>query len=72
MEKELTISIPVVPGEDGLTIACKRGELFRNDSVLEPLYKQGYRVHNYAILNDKSELDEQSQPHTLVRVFLKK
>jgi hypothetical protein len=70
MEKQLTISIPNVAGEDGLTIACKRGELFRKDHKLEELYRQGYRVHNYSIVDDKKS--NSSALGTLVKVFLKK
>ena len=65
------ITIPNVSGEDGLTLACKRGELFRNDSELEKFYKQGYRVHNYSVVKtDKSS--SSTQPYTLVKVMLKK
>ena len=34
MEKQLIVSIPNVSGEDGLTVACRSGKLFRNDSQL--------------------------------------
>jgi hypothetical protein len=71
MEKQLTISIPNVSGEDGLTVACKRGELFRKDEQLEELYKQGYRVHNYSIV-DEEKKSSSSALRTLVRVFLRK
>jgi cell fate regulator YaaT (PSP1 superfamily) len=70
MEKQLTIKIANVSGEDGLTIACKRGELFRNDDKLEHLYKQGYRVHNYSIIEGKTA--NAANADTLVKVFLKK
>ncbi|HWJ27995.1 MAG TPA: hypothetical protein VNS32_15725 [Flavisolibacter sp.] len=71
MEKQLMISIPNVAGEDGLTIACKRGELFRKDEKLTELYKQGYRVHNYSIVNEEKK-SPASKLYTLVKVFLKK
>jgi hypothetical protein len=70
MDKQLTISIQNAAGEDGLTIACKRGELFRNDSELERLYSQGYRVHDYSIVEEKQ--NERKGLYTLVKVFLKK
>jgi len=71
MEKQLMISVPNVAGEDGLTIACKRGDLFRKDEQLEELYKQGYRVHNYSIVKDEKK-SASSKLYTLVKVFLKK
>ena len=70
MEKQLTIAIRNAAGEDGLTLACKRGELFRNDSQLEKLYSQGYRVHDYSIVDEKRA--DATEPQTVVRVFLKK
>jgi len=70
MEKQLTVSVPYYPGEDGLTLACKEGKLFRNDEKLEDLYKQGFRIYDYAIVNDnKSNSDK---PQTFVKVILKK
>lgn len=71
MEKQLMISVPNVAGEDGLTIACKRGDLFRKDEQLEELYKQGYRVHNYSIVKEEKK-STSSKLFTLVKVFLKK
>jgi hypothetical protein len=71
MEKQLTITIPNAIGEDGLTLACKRGELFRNDSELEKFYRQGYRVHNYAVIREEGT-SHSTSPHTLVKVILKK
>lgn len=70
MEKQLTIAVRNAAGEDGLTQACKRGELFRNDSQLEKLYSQGYRVHDYSIVDEK--IADAPEHQTLVKVFLKK
>lgn len=70
MEKQLTIAVRNAAGEDGLTQACKRGELFRNDSQLEKLYSQGYRVHDYSIVDEKRADTPGTQ--TFVKVFLKK
>lgn len=71
MEKQLTITIPNAGGEEGLTIACREGKLFRNDSQLEDLYKDGFRIYNYSIVKE-SESKTSSKPHTLVKVYLKK
>ena len=68
MEKQLTVAIPNVAGEEGLTVACREGRLFRNDARLEDLYKDGFRIYNYSVIKEK-------KPHplqTLVKVFLKK
>lgn len=70
MEKQLTIAVRNAAGEDGLTQACKRGELFRNDSQLEKLYSQGYRVHDYSIVDEKRA--DTAGTQTFVKVFLKK
>jgi hypothetical protein len=71
MEKQLMVRVPNVSGEDGLSIACREGKLFRNDSQLEDLYKDGFRIYNYTIEQEpKQQRPERSQ--TLVRVFLKK
>ena len=68
MEKQLTVAVPNVSGEDGLTVACREGRLFRNDAQLEDLYKEGFRIYNYSVLKEKK-----SNPlQTLVKVFLKK
>jgi len=69
MEKQLTIVVPNAPGEEGLTRACKRGELFRNNADIERYYKQGYCIHSYAIVNDKAA--ETTDASTL-KVFFKK
>lgn len=69
MEKQLMISIPNASGEEGLTVACRRGELFRNDAELEKFYRQGYRVHNYTV---QETTTHSGQPETLVKVVLKK
>jgi len=71
MEKQLTVAIPNVRGEEGLTVACREGKLFRNDAQLEDLYKDGFRIYNYTVLPE--EKTQRTSPlQTLVRVFLKK
>ena len=69
MEKQLTVSVPNVSGEDGLTIACREGRLFRNDARLEDLYKEGFRIYNYSVVKEKKAVNTLQ---TLVKVFLKK
>ena len=69
MEKQLTIAIPNVSGEDGLTVACREGRLFRNDAQLENLYKEGFRIYNYDVVKEKKT---RNPLQTLVKVFLKK
>ena len=71
MEKQLMISIPNASGEEGLTMACRRGELFRNDAELEKYYRQGYRVHNYSVV-PAERTTHSSEPQTIVKVVLKK
>jgi hypothetical protein len=71
MDKQLMISIPSNDGEEGLTSACRRGELFRNDEQLERHFRQGYRVHDYAIVEEKKASNTMN-PLTLVKVFLRK
>ena len=71
MEKQLMISIPNASGEEGLTLACRRGELFRNDAELEKYYRQGYRVHNYSVVHPERTTNS-SEPQTIVKVVLKK
>jgi hypothetical protein len=70
MEKQLIISVPNASGEDGLTIACKSGNLFRNDEKLENLYRDGFRIYDYAIQEVKEK--RPSLKETLVKVFLRK
>jgi hypothetical protein len=72
MEKQLMVSIPNVAGsgEDGLSIACREGKLFRNDAELEVLYKDGFRIYNYSIVSEPAS--KQNKLRTLVKVFLKK
>ncbi|HEX2534100.1 MAG TPA: hypothetical protein VHK69_10215 [Chitinophagaceae bacterium] len=70
MEKQLTITIPNASGEEGLTQACKRGELFRHDEQLDPYYRQGYRIHDYALVNDQRS--SASSQEAVVRVYLRK
>jgi hypothetical protein len=72
MEKQLIISVPEAAGEDGLTIACKKGELFRNDARLENLYKQGYRVYNYSVEGVEENPSPDIKHSTVVKVMLKK
>ena len=69
MEKQLTVAVPNVSGEDGLTIACREGRLFRNDARLEDLYKDGFRIYNYSVVKEKKAVNT---IQTLVKVFLKK
>jgi hypothetical protein len=69
MEKQLTVAVPNASGEEGLTIACREGRLFRNDARLEDLYKDGFRIYNYSVIKEKKP---QHPMQTLVKVFLKK
>ena len=69
MEKQLTVAVPNVSGEEGLTIACREGRLFRNDAQLEDLYKDGFRIYNYSVIKEKKAVNALQ---TLVKVFLKK
>jgi hypothetical protein len=71
MEKQLIVSIPNVSGEEGLTVACKAGNLFRNDEKLEDLYKEGFRIYDYEVEEVKDK-KPRGLRETLVRVFLKK
>lgn len=70
MEKELTISVPNAFGEEGLTQACRRGDLFRNDSQIEKYYSQGYVIYGYSILD--SHASTSTHPETKVKVILQK
>ena len=70
MEKQLIVSVPNANGEDGLTIACKSGNLFRNDEKLESLYRDGFRIYDYSIQEVKEK--RPSLKETLVKVFLRK
>ena len=63
------ISVAGMPGEEGLAIACREGKLFRNDPKLEDLYKDGFRIYNYAVVEKP---DEDQQHETTVKVFLEK
>jgi hypothetical protein len=69
MEKQLTVTVPDVSGEEGLSQACREGRLFRNDPNLEDLYKDGFRIYNY-LIEEKQKQVPDSQ--TRVKVFLKK
>jgi hypothetical protein len=71
MEKQLIVSVLNVSGEDGLTIACKSGNLFRNDEKLEDLYREGFRIYDYEV-EEVKEKKPKGLKETLVRVFLKK
>jgi hypothetical protein len=71
MEKQLIVSVPNVSGEEGLTIACKSGELFRNDARLENLYRDGFRIYDYEVEGVK-EKKPKGLKETLVKVFLRK
>ena len=70
MEKQLIVSIPNVSGEDGLTLACRSGKLFRNDSRLDDLYRDGFRIYDYSVEEVKEK--KPSFKETLVKVFLRK
>ena len=70
MEKQVTVAIPNVSGEEGLTVACREGKLFRDDAKLDDLYKDGFRIYNYSIVEEPKK--KSSRLETLVRVFLKK
>jgi hypothetical protein len=69
MVKQLIVSVPDVTGEEGLTVACKTGKLFRNDEKLEDLYKDGFRIYDYSIVKDKKP---KTFKQTLVKVLLRK
>lgn len=71
MEKQITVTVPYSTGEDGLTIACREGNLFRNDARLEDLYKDGFRIYNYSVLKGPAQ-NHSGKPSTRVKVFLKK
>ncbi len=70
MEKQLTILVPNASGEEGLTQACRRGELFRNNSQIEKYYSQGYVIYGYSIL--EANISTTTLPQTTVKVFLQK
>ena len=70
MEKQLIVSIPNFSGEDGLTLACRSGKLFRNDSQLDDLYRDGFRIYDYSVEEVKEK--KPSFRETLVKVFLRK
>jgi hypothetical protein len=70
MEKQLIVSVPNVSGEDGLTVACRSGKLFRNDSQLDDLYRDGFRIYDYSVEEVKEK--KPSFKETLVKVFLRK
>jgi len=70
MEKQLIVSIPNVSGEDGLTVACRSGKLFRNDSQLDELYRDGFRIYDYSVEEVKEK--KPTFKETLVKVFLRK
>jgi hypothetical protein len=69
MEKQVTIMVPNAAGEEGLTRACKRGDLFRNNEKIERYYRQGYAIHHYDIVDVKR--DEQGE-RTEVKVTLER
>jgi hypothetical protein len=71
MEKQLTVIVPNASGEEGLTLACKRGELFRYNAEINDHYRQGYRIHDYSIL-DVHNTNTTAHPETVVRVILRK
>ena len=70
MEKQITIVVPNASGEEGLTQACKRGDLFRNDSSIENHYRDGYHIYDYKVVDvDRNAAPE---PKTIVQVIMKK
>lgn len=71
MEKQVTIIVPNASGEEGLTQACKRGELFRNNTEIEKYIRQGYIIHHYSIVGGEAE-NSSTDPSTRVKVFLEK
>lgn len=71
MEKQLIVSVPNVSGEEGLTIACKSGNLFRNNERLEDLYRDGFRIYDYEV-EEVKDRKPKGLKETLVKVFLRK
>lgn len=71
MEKQLTVIVPNASGEEGLTQVCKRGELFRNNQTINEHFSQGYRIHDYSVL-DVQRSHSSSSPETVVRVIMRK
>jgi hypothetical protein len=71
MQKQVTVIVPNARGEEGLTQACKRGELFRNDSEIEKYYSKGYSIQKYAIV-DVDGGTNATNPRTIVKVFLER
>ena len=71
MQKQLTVIVPNARGEEGLTQACKRGELFRNEPEIEKYYSQGYSIQNYSIVDVDGETND-TNPRTVVKVFLER
>lgn len=70
MEKQITIVVPNASGEEGLTQACKRGDLFRNDMAIENHYREGYHIHDYTVLD--VDRNATPAPRTVVQVIMKK
>lgn len=71
MEKQLTVIVPNASGEEGLTQACRRGDLFRYDAAINDHFREGYRIHDYAVL-DVQRRSTTATPETVVRVTLRK
>ncbi len=71
MEKQLTVIVPNASGEEGLTQACKRGDLFRYDNDILQHFNQGYRIHDYSVL-DVHHSHSTASPETVVRVIMRK
>ena len=71
MKKEVTVTIDYVSGEEGLNRACREGKLFRNDQRLENLYKDGFRIYNYSII-ENSGGKRTLESNTRIKVFLVK
>ena len=71
MEKQITVVVPNASGEEGLTQAGKRGDLFRYDAEINDHFNQGYRIHDYSVL-DVHRSNSTASPETVVRVILRK
>ena len=70
MERQLTIFVENTSGgEDGLTRVCREGRLFRNDHQLENLFKEGYRISNYDVVEEDTR---DGTPVICVKVHLEK
>lgn len=71
MEKQLTVIVPNASGEEGLTQACKRGDLFRFNAEIDDHFREGYRIHDYSVV-DVNRRTTTASPETVVRVIMRK